>query len=207
MRNTIFKRGFVLAIAGAMSIIACAGCGSVERGSEVIIDANVPLVASAASPEQMALAKELSENGQVFSEGVYAVYDADDEKPEKTTFYIIYDDETGYIEDVKAYAGTYFEYRQEEYCIKFYFGFGDPYVKEFKVLSMKDGVVTGTFDDENTIVFEPIANADPHTFNVDDYKANSFLFDAPSHRPITKRHSRRKARSATFFVQLFICRA
>ena len=172
MKNRVLKRGLTVAMAGAMTMIACAGCGSVDRGSEVIIDADVPMVATAASPEEIALAKELSEQGEVFTKGVYTVYDEDSTRTEMTTFYIIYGDGTGYIEDVKADEGTYFEYEQEEYCIRFYFGFGDPYAKEFKVLAMNNGTVTGTFDDDDELEFVPIQGADPHTFDVNDYKAN-----------------------------------
>ena len=159
MKNRVLKRGLTVAMAGAMTMIACGGEYGMVNPLEVIIDADVPLVAEAASPEEMALEKELLEQGQVFTEGVYTVFDEDSTSTEMTTFYIIYGDGTGYIEDVKADEGTYFEYEQEEYCIKFYFGFGDPYVKEFKVLAMNNGTVTGTFDDDDELEFVPVQGA------------------------------------------------
>ena len=173
MGNSVFKRGIVLAIAGAMTVANCAGCANNKAISEAeIMDTDVALVASAASPDQMDLEKELSEHGQIFTPGVYRALETGSGSSENSVFYIFYDDETGYIQDADNDSGTYFEYSQEEYCIDFYFGFGDPYVKELKVLSVDNGAISGIFDGQQEIVFEPVEGADPFTFDIYEYKSN-----------------------------------
>ncbi len=163
MGNSVFKRGIVLLIAGAMTVITCAGCANNKAISEVEIpDTDVALVASAASPEQ----------GQIFTPGVYRTFGVESGSSENSIFYIFYDDETGYIQDADNDSGTYFEYSQEDCNIDFYFGFGEPYVKELKVLSMDNGAVSGIFDGVQLVVFEKVEGADPFTFDINRYKSN-----------------------------------
>ena len=56
--------------------------------------------------------------------------------------------------------------------VKFKFGGSDEPEEIFKIKSVEDKTVTGTFDNSSLIIFTPLQNVDPDNFDTVEYLKN-----------------------------------
>ncbi len=117
--------------------------------------------------EQVALEAEPQQ--AYFTKGVYVNYSADLEDPDKTYFYVFDDDGTGHIEDGNTNTGMFFEYEQVGNTVKFFFGSEEPLEDTFTVKSFENGFVRGSYEGCLDLIFEPVPDADPDTFDAVNY--------------------------------------
>lgn len=104
-----------------------------------------------------------------FDKGVYKAASPDNKNPDKYYFYIFYDKSSGYTEDNVMGIGLPFSCVQENGYVKFKFGGAAEPDEIFKIKSVKDKVVTGSFDDGSLLIFTPISDAIPDNFDAVEY--------------------------------------
>ena len=104
-----------------------------------------------------------------FTKGVYVNYAAEAKDPEKTYFYVFYDEAAGCTDDGTVGIGLPFSCKQSSGSVDFSFGGEDEDLMTLTVESAQNGTVIGHFDDGIKLVFEPVPDADPDNFDAENY--------------------------------------
>lgn len=102
-----------------------------------------------------------------FHKGVYASYSPN--KKSQSYFYIFYDENSGHTEESERGIGLPFSCVQTDKNVKFKFGGSKEPEKIFKIKSIKNGVITGAFKNEQLLIFTPIPNVNPKSFDAAKY--------------------------------------
>lgn len=108
-----------------------------------------------------------------FDKGVYKVDSLDKKNPYKNYFYVFYNKNSGHTENSQNGIGLPFTCIQTNDSVKFKFGGSDEPEKIFKIKSVEDKTVTGTFDNSSLIIFTPLQNVDPDNFDAVEYLKNN----------------------------------
>lgn len=103
-----------------------------------------------------------------FHKGVYETNFPDKNSSYKD-FYIFYDENSGYTEDSKMGIGLPFSCVQEDGYVKFKFGGSEEPDDVFKIKSVENGNITGSFEDGSLLIFTPAPNANPDNFDAVEY--------------------------------------
>jgi hypothetical protein len=106
-----------------------------------------------------------------FHKGVYASYSAN--KKSQNYFYIFYDENSGHTEGSERAIGLPFSCVQTNKSVKFRFGGIREPEEIFKIKSIKNEVVTGSFDNGEILIFTPIPNENPESFDAAKYTKTS----------------------------------
>ncbi|WP_029320446.1 hypothetical protein [Butyrivibrio sp. AE3004] len=154
MKTNSLEKAMIIAAITAMAATIFAGCGNKERTNSV---------ADGVSNMQEAVQATIEE-GNVAKTDV-----PDVENDDKTYFYIFYDVDYGHTEDGVVGAGAPFDCEQTNDKVTFWFGGSEEDEDELTITEVKDGVITGHYDDGLELVFEPLTDVDPVTFNAEKY--------------------------------------
>ena len=150
MRKNYFKKITVSIIAAAMAGMMMTGCGST-----FITNADI---------NESAYEDEM-EGAPYFTDGVYVNYVKGDEKSGSEEFFAFDGANFGHtINLAHGGAGKAFGIEQEEGAVVFTFDDEHDYQREFKVTSVSDSCVVGSFDDGVEIVFERLAGVNANDF-------------------------------------------
>ena len=110
-----------------------------------------------------------------FKKGVYLNYTLDNKNPSKDFFYIFYDEKSGRTDDGSIGIGLPFECEQIDSGVKFSFGGADPENEEFlSIETVKNGIITGYFDDGKKLIFIPLKKVNPDKFDAQKYIKKKF---------------------------------
>ena len=101
-----------------------------------------------------------------FYKGVYKT-EAPEKKNSYSYFYIFYDGTSGYTAESGHGIGLPYSCVQSEGVVKFRFGSAKEPEKVFKIKSVNNGVIKGSFEDGILIIFTP-TNINPDNFNAVD---------------------------------------
>lgn len=104
-----------------------------------------------------------------FNKGVYRTDSPDKNNSNKNYFYIFYDKSSGYTEDDKMGIGLPFSCVQKEGCVKFRFGGATEPEETFKIKSVENNVITGSFEDGSLLIFTHVLDANPDNFDAVEY--------------------------------------
>ena len=104
-----------------------------------------------------------------FAKGVYVNYAEEAENPTKDYYYVFYDEGSGRTDDGSVGIGLPFSCEQTDGTVTFSFGGEDEEKAVLTVDSVDKGTVTGHFDDGLKLVFAPVADVDPETFDAQNY--------------------------------------
>lgn len=104
-----------------------------------------------------------------FYKGVYKSYSLDEKNPQKIYFYIFYDENSGHTEESEKGIGLPFSCVQSNGYVKFKFGGAEEPDETLKIKSVKNGIITGSFEDNLLRIFIPIPNANPDNFDAVEY--------------------------------------
>lgn len=104
-----------------------------------------------------------------FSKGVYVNYAAEAENPPRNYFYVFNDEGAGHTDDGNVGIGVPFACKQTDKTVEFSFGGDDGIIDVLTVDSAENGIIKGHFDDGLELVFEPVADADPDSFDAQNY--------------------------------------
>ena len=113
-----------------------------------------------------------------FHRGVYKSYSPDKNYLNKNYFYIFYDENSGHTEESEKGIGLAFSCVQKNGTVEFKFGGVKEPEKIFKIKSVKNGVITGSFEDGLLLKFDFIPNTNPDNFDAVNYTKNKNIFDA-----------------------------
>ena len=113
--------------------------------------------------------KQKSVKNVYFHKGVYKSYSFDKQIPQKGYFYIFYDETSGYTEEAEMGIGLPFSCEQTEDSVKFKFGGAYEPEEIFKIKSIKNNIMSGSFKDGILLEFIPVPNADPDQFDAIEY--------------------------------------
>lgn len=102
--------------------------------------------------------KPKSVTAHYFQKGVYKSYYLD-KKNSYNYFYVFYDENSGHTEDSERGIGLPFSCVQSDGYVKFKFGGAEEPDETLKIKSFKNGVITGSFEDDLMLIFIPIPNA------------------------------------------------
>ncbi|WP_029232272.1 hypothetical protein [Butyrivibrio sp. VCB2006] len=178
MRKQFVSKVLTITLAASLAAMSLVGCGSAssEDGSaldEAVIEESLNSELITEEPVAMAPSadSEDEEGAPIFKKGVYVNYAKEAENPTKNYFYVFNDEGWGHTEDSENGAGVPFDCVQDEGSVHFSFGSVDAIEDVFVVTSVEDGVIYGHFDDDMKIelVFEPVPDVDPDTFNAVNY--------------------------------------
>lgn len=165
MRRKMVKSTISIALVAIAGLFLVEGCGSDSVANGNALDSEVTVV-----DEKVPMDAQPVESEDFFTKGVYASYAAELENPEKTYFYVFEGDGQGHVEDGDAGTGMYFLYEQKaDGTVEFTFGNDDPITDTLTVKSSENGVVTGSFEDTIDMIFEPMKDEDPDTFDAVNY--------------------------------------
>ena len=104
-----------------------------------------------------------------FHKGVYKTYSSNQKNPYKNYFYIFYDENSGYTEESELGIGLPFSCVQTDGLVKFRFGGVDEPEEIFKIKSMENSVITGSFMNEQDFTFVLILDANSDNFDAIEY--------------------------------------
>lgn len=104
-----------------------------------------------------------------FSKGVYMNYAVEAENPTMDYFYVFNDEATGHTDDGSVGMGLPFACTQADGTVSFTFGGEGEEPMVLTVDSVENGAVTGHFDDGLELVFIPVPDEDPETFDAESY--------------------------------------
>lgn len=104
-----------------------------------------------------------------FHKGVYKSNSPDYKNSSKFYFYIFYDENSGYTEESELGIGLPFSCIQTDNFVKFKFGGAEEPEEVFKITSVKNGVITGSFANGQVLIFTPVKNANPDKFDAIEY--------------------------------------
>ncbi len=107
-----------------------------------------------------------------FHKGVYKSYSPASKNTSQYYFYIFYDENSGYTEDSELGIGLPFSCIQTVDSIKFKFGGAEEPEEVFKIKSIKKNVVTGSFKNDELLIFVPVPKANPDKFDALEYIKN-----------------------------------
>jgi len=93
-----------------------------------------------------------------FHKGTYKSFSPDKKNPYKGYLYIFYDEYSGHTEESEIGIGLPFSCIQTEGSVKFKFGGAEEPEKIFKIKSVENNVITGSFEDGQLLKFIPIPN-------------------------------------------------
>ena len=115
--------------------------------------------------------QEVLPEAPYFVKGVYSCYNAADENPEKTFFYVFYDETSGRYENAVDGMGLPFTCEQKDgKVILTLGGEGEEPKDVLEVSSVENGIVKASYEESDSVlVFEPIPDADPDNFDSADY--------------------------------------
>jgi len=103
-----------------------------------------------------------------FNKGVYKTSSPDKQSPNDDYFYVFYDEKSGHTEESERGLGLPFSCVQADGYVKFKFGGSEEPEEVFKVKSVNNGAIEGSFKDGLLIMFTPILNANPDNFDAVD---------------------------------------
>ena len=104
-----------------------------------------------------------------FNKGVYKSY-SPNKNSNRFYFYIFYDENSGYTEDSEKGIGLPFSCIQTDSSVKFKFGGSEEPEEIFKIKSVKNKMIEGSFEDNQPLIFAPIPNVNPDNFDAIEYK-------------------------------------
>ncbi len=158
---------------------ALAGCGKAATEVTAAENTEAPKATEAVIAEEAVAKTDSVASAPYFTKGVYLNYA--EGATTRDYFYVFYDEGAGYTEDGTSGTGLPFCCDQEDGKITFSFGGYDSVTEVFEVTSTENGVVTGSFDDGRVLIFEPVADVDPDTFNAQNYvrPASEAIFESP----------------------------
>jgi hypothetical protein len=107
-----------------------------------------------------------------FQKGVYETYSADEKNEKANYFYVFNDENTGHTENSSLGIGLPFSCKQTDNSVQFKFGGVDEPDKVFKIKSVQNGLIEGSFEDGQLIKFVPITNVNPDKFDALEYMKN-----------------------------------
>ena len=113
--------------------------------------------------------KSKSETQSYFHKGVYKSYSPDKKQSHESYFYVFYDEFSGHTEDSKLGIGLPFSCIQTNNSVKFRFGGAEEPEEIFKITSVKDNSIEGSFEDNQLLIFTFISNANPDNFDAIQY--------------------------------------
>lgn len=197
MKNRILKMSLSITTIAALSVAMLSGCASskvAETGPETEVaekaetsdaektetaessDAKTEVASTAAETENAEAAtdttdQEVLPEAPYFVKGVYSCYNAADENPEKTFFYVFYDETSGRYENAVDGMGLPFTCEQKDgKVILTLGGEGEEPKDVLEVSSVENGIVKASYEESDSVlVFEPIPDADPDNFDSADY--------------------------------------
>jgi len=112
-----------------------------------------------------------------FTKGVYLNYDLNVKNPPKDYFYVFYDETSGHTDDGSVGMGLPFECRQKDGFVIFSFGGADPENEEtLTIESFENGVITGYFNNHESLIFIPVPKVNPDKFDAQKYLKTKKLF-------------------------------
>ncbi len=111
----------------------------------------------------------VTEPAPYFLKGVYMYYPVADEDPSMDRFYIFRTGEEGYTENGSDGTGAPFSCKQADGKVEFTFGGEGEETEVFTVQSLENRAVTGAFEDGVKLVFLPVDDEDPDTFDAVNY--------------------------------------
>ncbi|MBR4759593.1 MAG: hypothetical protein IK078_05535, partial [Lachnospiraceae bacterium] len=121
-------------------------------------------------PEKEEKKEEQPKAATYFKRGVYVWYEAKEKNPSMDHFYVFANDGMGNTASGDEEEGEPFGCVQMEGKILFHFGTSSIGEKNFTVSSFEDDIIKGYFDDDKVaLVFEPVKDADPDTFDAHAY--------------------------------------
>ncbi len=171
MRKINIKKGIGLAMTVALVAAVMTGCGS--KSAVEISEGEAPTADSPDAGYVQALNEEnvsdSDADAKYFKRGVYVNYAAELENPDKTYFYVFDGFGTGHIDDAATNTGKYFEYEEGDGQVKFRFGTENIVEDVFTVKSVENGFVTGSYEGDYELVFEPVTDAGPDDFSAINY--------------------------------------
>ncbi len=132
---------------------AIAGCGSKDAGTPAGEDAEKPSAISA----------------PYFAKGVYMYYPVDAKDPAMDSFYVFQDEKWGYTANGTDGSGMPFSCEQADGKVKYSYGGNGESEDTFTVESVENRAVTGAFTDGKKLVFVPVDNANPDSFDAVNY--------------------------------------
>jgi len=197
MKNRILKMSLSITTIAALSVAMLSGCAS-SKVAETVPKTEVTEkaetsdaektetaessddeteVASAAAETENAEAatdttdQEVLPEAPYFVKGVYSCYNAADENPEKTFFYVFYDETSGRYENAVDGMGLPFTCEQKDgKVILTLGGEGEEPKDVLEVSSVENGIVKASYEESDSVlVFEPIPDADPDNFDSAEY--------------------------------------
>ncbi len=120
-------------------------------------------------PEKEEKKEEQPKAATYFKRGVYVCYEAKEKNPSMDHFYVFASDGMGNTAGADEESEP-FGCVQMEGKILFHFGTSSIGEKNFTVSSCEDDIIKGYFDDDKVaLVFEPVKDADPDTFDALSY--------------------------------------
>ena len=109
--------------------------------------------------------KSKTETNVYFHKGVYKSYSFNNNQY-KNYFYIFYDENSGHTEESEKGIGLPFSCVQKNGSVKFKFGGVEEPEKILKIKSVKNKVITGSFEDGVLLIFVPISNGEQNNIDV-----------------------------------------
>ncbi|MBE5858630.1 MAG: hypothetical protein E7301_00675 [Butyrivibrio sp.] len=194
MKNRILKMSLSITTIAALSVAMLSGCASskvaetvpeteVTEKTETTESSDAETVIESAATETESTEAENAEaatdttdqevlpEAPYFVKGVYSCYNAADENPEKTFFYVFYDETSGRYENAVDGMGLPFTCEQkDEKVILTLGGEGEEPKDVLEVSSVENGIVKASYEESDSVlVFEPIPDADPDNFDSAEY--------------------------------------
>ena len=104
-----------------------------------------------------------------FTKGVYLYTDEDKKDTDVKYYYVFVSETEGHTDD--GISGLPFRCEQKDGTVRFYMGGPDPESQELLTIeSVDNGTVKGQLDDGRNLVFTPMPEFDPDTFDAEDHQ-------------------------------------
>ena len=104
-----------------------------------------------------------------FHKGVYKAVSPESKNKDRFYFYVFYDEQSGNTQDNILGIGLPFSCKQTKNTVKFQFADVEEPEEVFKIKSVKNKEITGSFEDGSLIIFTLIPNVNPDKFDAAEY--------------------------------------
>ncbi len=177
-KKTVTKILSAVLAAGMMATLF-AGCGKTKTDAGVTTEESTAeeTKADETAVADTASGKDTTEDAKAdvhnedacFARGVYLNYPAENNDEPLDFFYVFTDPNTGYYENGRSHEGAPFYCNYEGKKVTFYIGGASQTEETFTVDAIENDLVTGHFEDGIKVVFEPVPDQDPDTFDAVNY--------------------------------------
>lgn len=127
------------------------------------------IIAASAVAGCKSAGSDVTSQAPYFIKGVYVNYAEEAENPPNDYYYIFDNEQAGHTDDGSVGIGVPFSCKQNDGNVEFSFGGEDGTIEVLTIDSVDNKTVKGHFDDGLKLVFEPVTDVDPETFDAQNY--------------------------------------